>query len=90
MAHFDLQGRWVSPPENLEVNLVMTGVGSFNLKAISAQLLKYWTGGYGEVFESGKLHATFTGPNPDVHLQGHASGDARTINWENGRIWRRR
>ena len=85
----DLQGRWTSPPENYSVNIVMTGNGEFNMKAISPEILPYWQGGYGQVFESRKLHATFTGNNPDVDLQGFVTADSRTINWNNGRVWNR-
>ena len=90
MSKFNLQGRWIAPPENFEVHVVMTGASEFNIKAISAELLKYWQAGYGEVFESGKVHATFSGQNPDVEVQGFVTTDGRTINWNNGRVWQRR
>lgn len=90
MAHFDLQARWICPPENFEVNIVMTGVGEFNMKAISAELHPYWQAGHGEVFESGKIRATFSGQHPDVEVQGFVSADGQTIHWNNQRIWKRR
>ena len=91
MAQFNLQGRWVSPPQNWEMNVVMTGA-AFNVKALSAELQeKHWQAGHGEVFESGKVHATFSHPNkPDIEVQGHVTGDGRTINWNNGGVWLRR
>lgn len=91
----DLDGRWTSPPENYSVNIAMTGDGNFNMKAISPEILKYWQGGYGQVFESRKLHATFTGkdkngnPVPEVELEGFVSADLQTITWNNNRIWNR-
>ena len=94
----NLDGRWTSPRENYSVNIVMVrdaGDGAFNMKAISPEILKYWQGGYGEVFESRKLHATFTGkdkngnPLPEVQLQGYVSADLQTIKWSNDRVWNR-
>jgi hypothetical protein len=90
MAQFNLQGRWTSPPQNFEMNLIMTGASEFNIKAISAELQQYWQAGYGEVFESGKVRATFSGPNPDVEVQGFVTTDGQTINWNNGGVWHRR
>jgi hypothetical protein len=90
MAHFNLQGRWTSPPQNFEMNIVMTGASEFNVKAISAELQRYWQAGYGEVFASGKVHATFSGPHPDVEVQGFVTADGQTINWNNGGVWHRR
>ena len=92
----NLNGRWTSPPENYSVQITMSSSdGGFNMKALSPEILKYWQGGYGEVFESRKLHATFTGqdqhgnPIPETLLQGFVSADSQTITWNNGRIWNR-
>jgi hypothetical protein len=90
MAQFNLQGRWVSPPQNFEMNIVMTGASEFNVKAISAELQTIWQAGYEEVFESGKVRATFSGPHPDVEVQGFVTADGRTIHWNNGGVWQRR
>ncbi len=97
MAQVNLQGRWIykTPPsvailKKFEMNVVMTGASEFNIKAVSAELHQTWQAGYGEVFESGKLHATFTGPKPDVEVQGFVTTDGRTITWEDGSQWHRR
>jgi hypothetical protein len=91
MAQFNLQGLWTytAPPKTYEMNIVMTGASEFNVKAITAELQKFWQAGYGEVFESGKVRATLTGPNPDVEVQGFVTADGRTINWNDG-VWHRR
>lgn len=89
MAQYNLQGRWTCPPENYEVNVVMTGAGEFNIKAISAQLWISWKAAYGEVFESGKIVATFSDPIPDYVLHGVVASDQRTIKWADGKEWHR-
>lgn len=89
MAQFNLQGRWTCPPENYEVNVVMTGADEFNIKAISVQLHQHWKAGHGEVFESGKVVATFSDPISDAVRHGSVASDQRTINWEDGKVWHR-
>jgi hypothetical protein len=81
---YNLEGRWTGG--GFEMNLVMNG-SEFNVKPITAELKQYWTAASGEVFESGKLHATFSGPHPDITIQGFVTADGKTIQWSNNATW---
>jgi hypothetical protein len=92
MAQYNLQGRWTSDigGKHWEYNIVMTGATEFNMKAITAEIWQYWEAGYGEVFQSGKVHAVFNHRSkPDVEVEGFVTGDGKTINWNNGTSWHR-
>jgi hypothetical protein len=85
MALFNLQGRWLQG--QFEINIGMTTADDFNIKAVSAELQKYWTAGYGKVFESGKFDITLSGPHGDGRIQGYVSADGRTMHFNNGVVW---
>ena len=81
---YNLAGRWTGL--GFEMNIVMNG-SEFNVKALTAELQKYWTAASGEVFESGKLRATFSGPHPDLAVQGLVTADGKSIQWNNNTVW---
>jgi len=85
MALFNLQGRWLQG--NFEINIVMTTADEFNIKAISAELQKYWTAGYGTVHQSGKFEITLSGPRGDGHIKGYVSADGKSMHFENSVVW---
>jgi len=81
---YDLAGRWTGG--GFEMNLVMNGT-EFNVKALTAELKQYWTAAHGEVYQSGKLQATFSGPHPDITSQGFETADGKSIHWNNNTVW---
>jgi hypothetical protein len=90
MALFNLQGRWLQG--NLEINIVMNTADEFNIKALSAELQKYWQAGYGTVHQSGKFEVTLSnrtadGHVQDGHIQGYVTADGKSMHFNNGVIW---
>lgn len=86
---YNLTGQWFQG--NFEIYIGMTGYNEFNVKAVTAELQRYFVSGYGEVFESGKFRMTLTTQlGQDAEHQGFVSADGRSMHFNNGSVWRRR